>query len=126
MVRTKKSNIKRKNRRHISRTAHRGNMGVSRLDQFRYTQRYKNIQRYRWNIDIPKNVRFIGTMNNDGTVRPLSPKVVNRSFIIQLEKQTEDVLITDKKETYVLSFKTFNQQVSIENQKTKEKFTNEL
>lgn len=34
---------------------------------------------------IPKNVRFVGTLNMDETVKPLSPKVVDRSFIIELD-----------------------------------------
>lgn len=38
---------------------------------------------------IPKNVRFVGTLNMDETVKPLSPKVIDRSFIIEL-KHLED------------------------------------
>lgn len=34
---------------------------------------------------IPKNVRFVGTLNMDETVKPLSPKVIDRSFIIELK-----------------------------------------
>lgn len=33
---------------------------------------------------IPENVRFIGTLNMDHTVKPLSPKVIDRSFIIEI------------------------------------------
>ncbi|MEG1410843.1 MAG: AAA family ATPase [Terrisporobacter sp.] len=33
---------------------------------------------------IPKNVRFVGTLNMDETVKPLSPKIIDRSFIIEL------------------------------------------
>lgn len=33
---------------------------------------------------IPPNVRFIGTLNMDHTVKPLSPKVIDRSFIIEI------------------------------------------
>ncbi|GLH65314.1 AAA family ATPase [Parageobacillus sp. G301] len=33
---------------------------------------------------IPENVRFIGTLNMDHTVKPLSPKVIDRSFIIEV------------------------------------------
>lgn len=35
-------------------------------------------------FSIPKNVRFIGTLNMDHTVKPLSPKVIDRSFIIEI------------------------------------------
>lgn len=34
---------------------------------------------------IPKNVRFVGTLNMDETVKPISPKVIDRSFIIELD-----------------------------------------
>ncbi|CED94053.1 GTPase subunit of restriction endonuclease [Romboutsia ilealis] len=34
---------------------------------------------------IPKNVRFVGTLNMDETVKSLSPKVIDRSFIIELK-----------------------------------------
>lgn len=33
---------------------------------------------------IPENVRFIGTLNMDHTVKPISPKVIDRSFIIEI------------------------------------------
>lgn len=35
-------------------------------------------------FSIPTNVRFIGTLNMDHTVKPLSPKVIDRSFIIEI------------------------------------------
>lgn len=35
-------------------------------------------------FEIPTNVRFIGTLNMDHTVKPLSPKVIDRSFIIEI------------------------------------------
>lgn len=34
---------------------------------------------------IPKNVRFVGTVNMDHTVKPLSPKVIDRSFLIEIQ-----------------------------------------
>lgn len=33
---------------------------------------------------IPRNVRFVGTLNMDETVKPLSPKIIDRSFVIEL------------------------------------------
>lgn len=38
---------------------------------------------------IPPNVRFVGTLNMDETVKPLSPKVIDRSFIIGLDHPTK-------------------------------------
>jgi len=43
------------------------------------------IERYPYRFKIPSNVRFIGTMNMDHTVKSLSPKVIDRSFVIELD-----------------------------------------
>ena len=40
--------------------------------------------RYPAEFEIPSNVRFVGTMNMDHTVKGLSPKVIDRSFVINL------------------------------------------
>ena len=34
---------------------------------------------------IPQNVRFVGTLNMDETVKSISPKVIDRSFVIELD-----------------------------------------
>lgn len=39
---------------------------------------------YQAKFIIPRNVRFVGTLNMDETVKPLSPKIIDRSFIIAL------------------------------------------
>ncbi|QKX51026.1 AAA domain-containing protein [Planococcus glaciei] len=43
------------------------------------------IKRYQSNFKIPSNVRFIGTMNMDHTVKSISPKVIDRSFLIEVD-----------------------------------------
>lgn len=43
------------------------------------------VERYPHKFQIPKNVRFIGTINMDQTVKSLSPKVIDRSFIIEID-----------------------------------------
>ncbi|ANU22000.1 McrB family protein [Planococcus donghaensis] len=50
----------------------------------KYVNAAELIERYTYDFSIPKNVRFIGTVNMDHTVKPLSPKVIDRSFIIEL------------------------------------------
>jgi energy-coupling factor transporter ATP-binding protein EcfA2/PHD/YefM family antitoxin component YafN of YafNO toxin-antitoxin module len=42
------------------------------------------VHRYQAKFNLPPNVRFIGTMNMDETVKPVSPKVIDRSFVIEL------------------------------------------
>lgn len=39
---------------------------------------------YPYHFYIPSNVRFVGTLNMDHTVKPISPKVIDRSFIIEI------------------------------------------
>lgn len=49
--------------------------------------RHENLKRYPDKINIPNNIRIIGTMNVEGQVQSLSPKVTDRSYIIPLYKQ---------------------------------------
>lgn len=49
--------------------------------------RQNNLQRYPDVIKIPNNIRVIGTMNVEGQVQSLSPKVTDRSYVIPLYKQ---------------------------------------
>lgn len=48
-------------------------------------EKYELLWDYPAHFLIPKNVRFVGTLNMDETVKPLSPKVIDRSFIIELD-----------------------------------------
>lgn len=48
------------------------------------------VENYPAVFKIPSNVRFVGTLNMDHTVKALSPKVVDRSLIIELLKLTTD------------------------------------
>lgn len=50
--------------------------------------RWKMLTDYRSNIKIPDNIRFVGTINKDETTKDLSPKVLDRSFIIDIESLT--------------------------------------
>lgn len=53
----------------------------------------KNYLDYKYKLIIPENIRFIGTINKDETTKNLSPKVVDRSFIMEVEKYHEQVKI---------------------------------
>ena len=44
------------------------------------------IVHYPAKIKIPPNVKFFGTLNQDETTHDISPKVIDRSYIIRLEK----------------------------------------
>ncbi|MFC5775217.1 McrB family protein [Ectobacillus antri] len=57
---------------------------------------WDSLQRYRSSFTIPSNIRFIGTMNMDETVKQLSPKVIDRSFVIEVERvPTTDISIRE-------------------------------
>lgn len=52
---------------------------------------YHNLIKYNYKISIPENIRFIGTINKDETTKNLSSKVVDRSFIMEVEKYNEEI-----------------------------------
>lgn len=64
--------------------------GIDSIKELEYLQIYKNLLRFQPILHIPDNIRFIGTINVDGSTKALSPKVIDRSFIIPLEKQNEE------------------------------------
>lgn len=45
--------------------------------------------RYPDTLEIPNNVKFFGTLNQDETTLDLSPKVLDRSYIVRLERQPQ-------------------------------------
>lgn len=45
----------------------------------------KKIKKYPWELVIPKNLKFIATINKDATTKDLSPKVIDRSYFIRME-----------------------------------------
>ncbi|WP_302165748.1 hypothetical protein [Mitsuokella multacida] len=47
------------------------------------------IAKYPAKIKIPSNIIFIGTLNQDATTHDISPKVLDRSFVIRLENQED-------------------------------------
>lgn len=47
-------------------------------------KRINFIEKYPSEFEISSNVRFIGTMNVDQTTKNISPKVIDRSFVIEL------------------------------------------
>ncbi|MDZ5711371.1 McrB family protein [Jeotgalibacillus haloalkalitolerans] len=80
----------------------KANLKINDKDIFKYSQRYNNLRKYGHNLNIPKNVRIVGTMNVDGTTKPLSPKVIDRSFIFEINKQNINLEMNkDLKEVFV-------------------------
>lgn len=55
---------------------------------------------------IPNNVRFVGTLNMDETVKPISPKVTDRSFVIEMFHAYDFEKIKDR-----LKENTFEQKI---------------
>ena len=53
-----------------------------------------DMNEYKPTIKIPKNIRFVGTLNSDTTTKMISPKVVDRSCLIEL--QTIDMEIRER------------------------------
>lgn len=57
-------------------------------DYFLLKKQFRFIEKYPPTITIPENIRFIGTINKDETTKDLSPKVIDRSFIIKIDEDT--------------------------------------
>lgn len=64
-------------------------INVDSMKHFELTTQYSNMKKYPPQMEIPSNIRIIGTMNIDGTVQSISPKIIDRSFIIPVLKQNE-------------------------------------
>ena len=59
-------------------------------DSFAKQNAEELIEKYPSTFVVPSNVRFVGTLNMDHTVKSLSPKVVDRSLIIELVKLSSE------------------------------------
>lgn len=70
---------------------------IDTMMHFEMASRYTNMQRYLPQLEIPLNIRIIGTMNVDGAVQAISPKIVDRSFIIPLMKQNKKEIVDSEK-----------------------------
>ena len=56
------------------------------------------LMNYPAKFKIPKNVKFFGTLNQDETTLDISPKVLDRSYVVRIEKflDTEDIPTGDE------------------------------
>ena len=50
-------------------------------------EQWDTLHRYQAKFVLPKNVQFAGTLNMDETTKELSPKVLDRSFIIEIGRE---------------------------------------
>lgn len=58
---------------------------ISVQDYYKLKKTWNSINRYKHEIKIPDNVRFVGTINKDETTKNLSPKVIDRSYIMEVD-----------------------------------------
>lgn len=73
-------------------------------------KKIKFIEKYPAIFSISSNVRFVGTVNIDQTTKSISPKVIDRSFIIELLKfgsKVEDIKGEKVEEKFIPAY-TFN------------------
>lgn len=75
--------------------------------------RYQNLKDFKYEIPIPQNVRIVGTMNVEGLVEPLSPKIIDRSFIVPVENRAEPFEITDNKKEFLSIDKSWWESIDI-------------
>lgn len=53
-------------------------------EYYKLKKQWKSINTYKNEFKIPSNIRFVGTINKDETTKSLSPKVVDRSYIMEI------------------------------------------
>ena len=61
-------------------------------EHYKLKKKWNSINRYKHEIKIPDNVRFVGTINKDETTKNLSPKVIDRSYIMEIDNYTEELV----------------------------------
>ncbi|WP_019227230.1 McrB family protein [Sedimentibacter sp. B4] len=59
-------------------------------EHYKIKWQWNMLTRYPSSIEIPDNIRFVGTINKDETTKDISPKVVDRSFVIELNKYSKE------------------------------------
>jgi hypothetical protein len=72
------------------------------------------IQTYPDLLEIPENIRFIGTINKDETTKDLSPKVVDRSFLMKIDPVNEIEMEKARKNILKLDFLRKQVDISVE------------
>lgn len=84
----------------------------AKMDKRNLTERYTPC------FEVPNNVTFVGTLNMDATTNDLSPKVIDRSCIIKVTKDTHDSLkvfeTTSQEDSFIENLlMALNKQMSI-------------
>ena len=52
--------------------------------------------KYPATFEIPENIKFFGTLNQDATTLDISPKVIDRAFVIRVEKSDCEIKFDEK------------------------------
>lgn len=60
--------------------------------------------KYPATFQIPYNIKFFGTLNQDATTLDISPKVIDRSFVIRIEKYDAANEVTENDSYDILNF----------------------
>lgn len=70
----------------------------NRISEEEYYQYEKNVSLFRYEIPVPQNIFFSGTVNIDETTHPFSDKVLDRAQIIQYtDVEFRDQIVTKQK-----------------------------
>lgn len=85
------------------------NAASQKKDICEYRQRLQEMfNNYPPVLEIPDNIRFVGTLNTDETTKTISPKVIDRSYVIELQTMT--------KKTRELEEKNLSEQIIVDNE----------
>lgn len=65
---------------------------ISFEEHYKLKKKWNSLNRYQHEIKIPDNIRFVGTINKDETTKNLSPKVIDRSYIMEIDNYTKELV----------------------------------
>lgn len=75
-----------------------------------------DMEHYKPEFTIPSNVRFIGTLNIDATTKTISPKVIDRSCLIELQSISRETKETEQENLLDLEEVSLNKEtIRVEN-----------
>lgn len=64
---------------------------LQKKDTSRFVSILADMNIYKPEFTIPSNVRFVGTLNSDATTKTISPKVIDRSCLIEMQRISRQV-----------------------------------
>lgn len=86
-------------------------------EQYEAMKKIKKLFRYPSDFKLPENIQFVGTLNMDETTKSLSPKVLDRSFVIEVGISDDNARSDSASERLKYSYKDYKKLPLVEDEK---------